>query len=643
MRVAGTIALLVGGLCAACGGDDDAGPIDAGGTVDGGSDAGSDGGVPDPDGGPPDAGSLGAPGAPCASNDECESGSCVELLEAFDLGTGYCTEACTADADCAFGDGYEYSCLSYRGTDQCIRTCNDGFGCPESDACLNWTLDTVPADVCVDVAADRCTSEADCEAGDHCMPTIADRERVHVLCFTPINSRGVPRTSLLHPGDACDPRSGIYGQFAVPCAVATDCPSGWLCTARSTDGRRVCTAPDAETCGWFCQNEGVCAGVCEEDADCPTDMLCHRAVFASIDHGSPSAHDDGPFEVGVCNYAVGSRTPCTREADCATTGAGGTAERCRPGFDAEGMPRNHCLAQPEGIANLGEACGDDPTTDEFEARPCFGFCGAGTCMGSCATDADCATGSECISGPVTQTQSVQLCAPTPTCTRDADCAAGQVCHIGISDDGARDFCGPPIGSLAPGATCDVGDPRFFPVAARCGLTCNDVGEGSAAGRCTSLCASDTDCPMDHVCSRVRMTSLNRGTPDDRTDDLVAERAFCAYVPGSRSSCTTDAACPTGESCVHLTDSTGTEQRWCITEVTGGAATGETCNPTTPCANRASCFIDWWDPTDSYCTALCDSDADCTGGLVCRRFSELPDPDITLQLCLRPEDPRGEAL
>lgn len=302
-----------------------------------------------------------------------------------------------------------------------------------------------------------------------------------------------------------------------------------------------------------------------------------------------------------------------------------------------------CVTPPETAVLPGEACGDDPTTEEVEIRPCLGYCIENRCAELCESDDDCDGGFECAPLGMDVDTNVDVCLPLPTCTSDGDCATGQVCRAQIFADGLRDVCGTPGGTLAPGDVCEQADPRFLAPDERCGVACLDAGEGPTSGRCTAICETDSDCPSELFCSHAAITVNGGGTPDDRSDDVVDERGICAFAPGSRSSCATDAACPSDERCVHLVDSAGAEQQWCITAIDGGRATGEICNDTLLCANRVGCFVGWFDPSERYCTAVCESDDDCPPELSCRVFTGAPDPDITPQLCLRPEDPRGEPL
>lgn len=622
-------------MVAGCG-DDDAMPRPDSGPGDGGVDSGGDAMV-ETDGGS-DAAML---PEHCSTDADCASGWCVNLLESFGLETGYCAPDCATDADCdAIADGRDHRCLLVAERSVCVRTCANGFGCPETDVCLwDWPIPGgAPADVCVDLSAEACTGDSMCAADEYCMPIAADRERLHVDCFAPRGALGTPRT-LLRVGAACDPRSDVNGPFALPCASASQCPTGWSCNPRQPDGQRVCTAPDDQTCAMACLPEGVCQGVCATDADCGAGMKCSMLDVAVINHGTPAIYDDVVQRIGLCQYGAGSNAACARESDCATTGAGGARETCVWLTDATGALVGACMTPVAGDGLPGDACGDDPATPAFDFRACMAHaCIGGECAAACSGDVDCAAGSTCVDVFVDADTTAGHCIRTETCAIDSDCGAGEICTADGSAEGTITQCAPARGPLAAGAACTLGDPRFAAEASRCATRCIFTGEPQ--GRCTTACGADTDCPTDFVCSAFTDGVTNLGTAD-RSDDVTFVSRTCSFVPGSRTACTRSADCPAGESCLDVPNASGAHVRVCTTHNASGAAPGESCTMTA-CLARYSCLSDWFDPSNRYCSAICVSDADCPSGLVCRNFTGLEDGTL-VPLCLTPEDPRGAPL
>ncbi len=627
LAVWGVVALAAcdGGGGTDAGGGGDAGAMDAGDSDGGGgSDAGTDAG-----GGP-----TRPLGAACDDDGQCESGVCFNATAGLELGTGYCTIDCASETCDGFpSDGYEYGCVAVADGLRCARLCPDGFGCGEDDLCVT-DFGSPEADICLDLANDLCTSNADCAGGVNDICTVlTDRDSLVTACFHGRAFGGEP-IPFKAVGDTC----AVVPE--TPCTTTADCPTGYRCQ-RGEDGRDRCNPMPTETCHLFCLLPGRCTGICASDADCPADMRCSQ-IEANFLANTPGAFDDGPyFDLSICTYAAGSRTGCTAEGDCDATGAGGADEVCWPTTGGDGSFDAICVT-PSSAGQPGDPCGDDPTTDDVENRLCDGACIFNRCAGVCATDSDC-PGGRCLLIDGSPRASNSACVFGTTCTGDSDCAAGEVCDDVLDAAGtASPMCVPSQGSLTGGARCEVDAGAFVPVADRCDRDCLDTGRGRDEGRCRQPCEVDADCgDPDFVCTQLELSVDSRGTFPDRTDDTTATLRRCSYLPGSRDACTSDGDCPTGERCLAATNSAGTLETLCATAVPGGAATGEGCSLDEPCANPGACFARWEDPSVSYCTELCARDADCPTGFVCRR----PDYGLTERgppVCMTAEDPRGVA-
>lgn len=594
-------------------------------------DSGSDSGTVDA---MADAGRDGALGSACASAAQCDTGTtCFHPLQAIDLGDGYCSHGCSTDADCSDmpADGFDYTCVNEGTSSRCARTCPGGFGCQDGHVCivdfgLSSGGDT--ADLCFDVRADACTSDSDCTLPARCTIQI-DRERSARFCYTPRAPAGPP-LPLLGPGEACNPLPPI------PCADATPCPTGWLCAPRPGDMRRVCTAPAAQRCTLLCLLPGMCTGLCETDTDCPTDMRCSGGPYNFGPSTPEVGFDDVWVDVGICTYAAGSRAPCTRAADCASTGTGGASEVCWPTTDAAGAVNMVCVTPGAGMVRQGDPCGDDLMTAAIEVRNCAGACIANVCAEVCASDADCGTGSRCASFLTNASESNSFCIVDSPCVTSADCTGTDICGALAESDGTTTrTCFPASGALAAGSVCEVAPSEFVAPAESCAVaTCNDVGEGPTMGRCTEICDTDAECPADFRCAFSQITINNGGTLDT-ADDVNATVGQCAYAPGSGNVCTVSSGCPTGEYCAALLNASLAANRRCVTAVVGGVAPGGTCDVDMGCAER-SCFTTWLDLTESTCVGLCVSDGDCPSGTACRRFRTATDVTV----CLPPGDGRG---
>ena len=619
MRGAFAIVSVCVGVLAACSGDDDV-PMMAG-----------DGGL---DGASVDAPRRDAPlarafGAQCDDVNDCVSRVCVDFSAA--VGTGYCSKVCSTAADCS-GDpepGYSYDCLPTGSSLQCVRVCRDGFGCPDTDVCLRARFD-----VCVDVSLDRCARDSDCTPPESCV-LATDREHVQQICLAPLAGDGTLR-ELQGPGEPCDPTATDYR----PCIAAGDCPAGWSC-----DARNLCRAPDSALCALACLVPGVCSALCASDADCPATMRCSLESLSVFLQGTDTWDDDLRADLGLCTYAAGSGAPCVREADCATTGAGGAAESCLVGADASGAASGICVTRVAGYGVLGDACGDDLATEGIELdRICLsGQCTSRTCGAACVTREDCPTdvGWECrpFFGR-DASMSIASCVLVQSCARNADCVTpGEVCVPIVDAAGAGGDCEPSAGDLPSGATCSMAPAAFLSRPERCATgRCIDIGGGGDASRCLTLCTTDGDCASDELCGQSAVVLDNRGTLD-RADDVTAPERSCVFAGGSRAPCVTSADCVSTETCSPLSDVTGTLRRMCVTATIAGAGVGDSCTPYRPCTSRM-CIESWTDPDAGFCSALCASDADCgAAGLSCRTWQP-PGAGWRVAACLPADDPRG---
>lgn len=590
-------------------------------------------------------------GEACDDDSDCRSEICVDVLGAFDLGEGYCSLECEEDRDCEMrfpADGYDHACFG----GVCYRSCEDGFGCPPGARCLdNRLIDVdrdVRGDVCVDLTMDECARDSDCEEPEHCVPLVSDREGLTLGCFTFLDGEGEPRTGLLRPGDACNPRSEFGGGLAIACRTTTECPDGWSCGGRPGDGRRVCQPPDDETCGYFCNAQGSCAGICTADDDCPSDMRCSLTDL-TLGQGTADDFDDLYVPTGICTYAAGSRTSCAREADCQTTGAGGAREVCFGQTDDQGSYDPICVTPLAGYPLPGEACGDDPATAAFEVRTCAtgtGCVGRVCTPGLCTTDADCGQGFSCLDLVTTRTGSREsACFPTSDgCGSDNDCEPGETCSFvsSLGDEPIVTFCLPAGGELLPGERCDDRSANFLDFEDRCTSFCGTEFGGTST-RCSSLCGDDGDCPEGYLCGFFDNTLANGRTALDRADDAVGRIGACEAVPGSRAACSFDSDCAIDEACVPVGfDAAGAPRRVCASRFTTGAEPGEACADNVVCTNRL-CVADWRDNSDEFCTELCESTDDCETGFVCRSSLSTDVAGPASPLCIRSDDPRGSPL
>jgi hypothetical protein len=127
-----------------------------------------------------DGDDAGADGSPCNSDDDCDSGQCLDLTAGE--ASGICTTNCNTDADCP--EGWDCTLLSNSGqdaiqvcipVDYCADADGDNFGvgpgcrgqdCNDSDDGVNLSAD----EVCdgIDNDCDELTDENPIDVGDDC-------------------------------------------------------------------------------------------------------------------------------------------------------------------------------------------------------------------------------------------------------------------------------------------------------------------------------------------------------------------------------------------------------------------------------------------------------------------------------------------
>ena len=140
-------------------------------------------------------------------------------------------------------------------------------------------------------------------------------------------------------------------------------------------------------------------------------------------------------------------------------------------------------------ASIGETC-----TDSAECQSHL-QCLGGVCTPRCDLHADCGDGYLCEAGECQQVFSEI----GDLCDRELDCGPGQTCSLDDTDDD---------GDGMLGASCRA-DQIGAPTGAAC-TTESDCRNGTCSlGRCTEVCAANSDCPPELAC--VEMPRLLDGS------------------------------------------------------------------------------------------------------------------------------------
>ena len=354
-------------------------------------------------------------------------------------------------------------------------------------------------------------------------------------------------------------------------------------------------------CTQTCTNRSDTTASAGPSTDCPSNTKC--VPWSSA---------------GVC-LPDADYTPCQTGDDCAA------GEFCTP-LPLQGEWQLACTP-PWGDGVLGDPCNDDP--DNGTIRTCqSGICMDKICSVTCITDADCLPpGTACKDGQCpdgrTCTQDID-CGPfkcqsvslqdnssfnvclRKTCNTDADCPTDYYCRPAIWSQGYSNRCEHRhSGGLGYGNLCDVRHPCTEKA-----LCLN--------GKCTKLCAEDTDCPFG-MCTIVQQRLFSIVPYMGST---TVPFAACDPIKGSLEDCTSDADC-SGEACRTVTvlekkqdnPPVPTAKSICVTPETGSGTTGSQCGPAFHdqfCISGLCMDSNPAKDIAGYCAAPCVNQQDCPG-------------------------------
>ena len=232
-----------------------------GGTSKGGSSSTSDSGIPD----------FGPLGAACSSDNDCTEGLICLGASGHTLGdygppSGFCTEGCHKDADCASFDGA--SCVQLlpddASTSYCAPPCTlgDDVACGNRADVACWPLSLfggATGRACVPT----CNSDEQCPSGTTC-------DAAFSLCSKTAQGGGQAL------GTSCDPQQSLDTCNSGFCLELDD--GSGVCSAYCRRGTFPQCGGDEQTslCAWVPDGDqaagaadiGFCALRCRCDADC---------------------------------------------------------------------------------------------------------------------------------------------------------------------------------------------------------------------------------------------------------------------------------------------------------------------------------------------------------------------------------------
>ncbi|HVY37561.1 MAG TPA: hypothetical protein VHM31_06485 [Polyangia bacterium] len=492
-----------------------------------------------------------AAGRPCADGAACASGFCSD---------GVC---CATD---------------------CSGVCQTCAAAGSIGTCTAAEIGTDPRDDCDDKGPGSCGADGFCDGAGAC-----EKYPRGVTCRQPgcagetltfagrCDGLG---TCLTTPSEDCGPfRCGPSGACATTCTVSADCASGAGCVNGSCGKRPI---------GASCAANADCnSGVCAQGTCCATkcDGICLSCGL--------------PGSAGACTYVPAGQDPLGQCADngaatCGTDGLCDGAGTCRLYASGTVCGADHCTGQTETTAARCDGVGDCVPSAPQGCAPYV--CGAsGSCMTSCATDADCAPGTTCHGTICCAAGTCGLAPLGAVCAAGADCASG-FCAQGVccasSCTGTCQSCAL-LGTAGTCADVPAGEDPLSACANQGAATCGTTGACDGKGKCQlyppgTLCAQATCAGATFTPARV---CDGAGSCQAATPLACAPYACNAAGNACNATCAASADCAPGTSCDTAKGSCGL--------LPNGA----------PCAAAASCnsgFCAQGICCSTDCTALCSS-------------------------------------
>jgi hypothetical protein len=270
----------------------------SGGTSSGGDagttdDSGASSSGADADAGGDDAGTvvcIGEPGCPCQTNDECDTGYCLDFPEGKQCAK-LCTETCPQGLACKDISGGKgdpvFACVS-----QLIALCAP---CQDDQICEQNGVKGLCLDYGIDgrFCGGPCNQDADCPKDYEC-----------------IDGEGVGGAK----AKQCKKKSTAANSICGCSEWATNKGAKTSCAKTNTVGtckaERKCTSAGLQACAATDAVVEVCNAVdddCNDKVDdLAADFKCSKKLFAQL----------------------GSMATCTTDSDCAATGKTGATEKC---------------------------------------------------------------------------------------------------------------------------------------------------------------------------------------------------------------------------------------------------------------------------------------------------------------------------
>ena len=595
----------------------------------------------------------GCPGAPCAGNEDCDSGICT-----FHMGDFVCTDFCVQECPDGFsckplGEGPDgtYACLSLF-SHLCLP-CAKTADCSGSQA----------QNACVIYPGQGTFCGATCDAGNQC-PT-------GYQCQDRLTTEGTTTNQCVAEEGICAcTSSAVDLGLSSPCTKSNEYG---VCT-----GLRVCTDGGLSDCDAKVPASDTCNGLdddCDSETDedsCEDTNPCTEDLCEPVNgclhqplNGTPCSDEDKCTSADICQAGecVGDPVdckdgnPCTDDLCDETVGCtfvpnSASCEDGDPCTHGDHCQNEACVSGPY------IACNDDnPCTEDLcdavkgcvysplnlacdDGNPCTtgDHCDKGLCVWSelkgcddgniCTTD-----GCDPEQGGCTHVPNNQPCDDQDMCTAGDKCSAGQ-CQSGLPvlcDDGngcSDDSCNPLVGCIHVNNVLPCDD--FDPCTQTDGCS-NGICVGTGLKPCDdgNACTDDFCVPMGGCSHKPNSAPCSDGSVctvgDHCSNGLCAPGE--ALVCVDSNPCTAD-YCDAGDGCVFAPLSEGgcDDHNECTTD--DHCLVGE-CVSTQPvkCADDNPCTTDICLPGDG-CAFVpnahpCEDGDLCTSGDVCVESACVP--------------------
>jgi hypothetical protein len=553
-------------------------------------------------------GSCGAcdAGATCAPHGRCVPSAWI-CGEAAYGGGDACDCGCGAlDPDCEFDVLPIVGCGAFEvcsANGQCKSTVPSGWTCDKTkydafDAC-DCGCGAADPDCKFALTVTGCPLGGTCSSAGtcvECVPSCAGKSCGPDGCGGSCGSCDDPATGFCADGECVDPCSGPVvlecqtaecgsdgcGGSCGTCAAGDTCISG-VCYAGppgpdSCTGRCGKTAEGGCSCAASCTSDGTCCG--DYAAKCTCTPKCSGKTCGADGCGGTCGSCAAPTP--HCDSSGQCTDSCTPKCDgkvCGDDGCGGQCGTCASDHD--------CAANGRCVPNSWKC---SPST-YGDGKDCDCGCGAGDpdCDLPAFVPYGCAPGMACTEAGVCS---------GPFCESDFDCGAA-IC-TGLWPRTLSSYagaCGPsvPYGA-SPGTPCAV--------ASQC------ASGVCLAGACRTHCAEDEDCDLGDTC-------LGLPVEDGLSGAVAGFTGVCVTIPGTASSCTSQAGCGDEESCVARVDAVTREARFICEARPELPKLGASC-ATNDCPDWQQCGVPTGGtPSQAVCTRPCPGGAaDCTGGWKC---------------------------